>query len=203
MIPLYGMLAGIRTARGIGAVVWEALGSASVGAGPSVMFPFTGLAISRAPEQTSSAWCRRSSRRPVLITLTGIAVVVGAIGLWAGPRAGGRIRPDNPAGAHRGGCKRLTTLLFAVDSVRIQCWGAVTRWRSTRRDASTWPIEATIASRSSTRTGTTSTSAVTVRTGVLPRWSRPFARSCDRPNAKQCNDVHDSAGCEPPRRPFS
>jgi len=84
MVPFFIMLAGIAIARGIGALAWPALDSwtVAVRVGLAVMFIFTGVAhFGRAREDLVQMVPPGLPSPATLVTLTGIAELVGAIGL--------------------------------------------------------------------------------------------------------------------------
>ncbi len=85
MIPFIVMLAAIVVARTAGACGLEAVGSwqAATRAGLAVMFIFTAVAhFNRMRPDLIRMVPTRFPRPDLLVTLTGIAEGVGAIGLW-------------------------------------------------------------------------------------------------------------------------
>ncbi len=85
MIPFIVMLAGILVARAAGALGVEALGSwqAAARAGLAVMFVLTAVAhFNRMRPDLVRMVPARFPRPDVLVTLTGLAELAGAIGLW-------------------------------------------------------------------------------------------------------------------------
>ena len=84
MIPLYVMIAGIAVARVAGAIGWPALDDwrIAVRVGLAVMFVFTGVAhFARTRADLVRMVPPQLPRPALLVTVTGIAELAGAIGL--------------------------------------------------------------------------------------------------------------------------
>jgi len=84
MIPLYVMLVAIASARAIGAFVWAPLNDwqAAVRVGLAVMFVFTGLAHFTSTRTDLIHMVPPQLPFPaLLVTLTGVAELAGAVGL--------------------------------------------------------------------------------------------------------------------------
>lgn len=84
MIPFYIMLAAILLARGIGAFAWPALDSWTVATrcGLAIMFIFTGIAhFNQTRDDLVQMVPPGLSSPALLVTLTGIAEILGAVGL--------------------------------------------------------------------------------------------------------------------------
>lgn len=84
MIPLYVMVAAIALARGVGTLGWTPLDGwhAATRAGLCVMFLFTGVAHFTRTRTDLVRMVPASFPNPaLLVTLTGIAEIAGAIGL--------------------------------------------------------------------------------------------------------------------------
>ena len=90
MIPFYVMVAGIMIARTVGALAWAPLDSWRVATrvGLAVMFIFTGTAhFNRVRPDLIRMVPPQLPRRDVLVTVTGIAELAGALGLLVMPLA--------------------------------------------------------------------------------------------------------------------
>ncbi len=88
MIPFYVMLVAIVVARLLGALVWPALGDwhAATRAGLAMMFIFTGLAHFTSTRQDLVRMVPPQFPKPaLLVTLTGLAELAGALGLLVPP----------------------------------------------------------------------------------------------------------------------
>src|SRR5262245_55877602 len=84
MVPLYVMIAGIALARGIGALWWTPLDAwqEATRAGLALMFVFTAVAHFSGPRADLVAMVPPKLPYPgALVTITGLAEFVGAIGL--------------------------------------------------------------------------------------------------------------------------
>jgi uncharacterized membrane protein len=88
MIPLYVMLAGVLVARGLGALGWGALAdwTAATRIGLAAMFLFTGVAhFGRERADLVRMVPPEFPRAELLVTLTGLAELIGAAGLLLPP----------------------------------------------------------------------------------------------------------------------
>jgi uncharacterized membrane protein len=84
MIPFYVMLAGIVAARAVGALGWQPLDDWQVATrvGLAIMFVFTGVAhFDRTREDLVRMVPPRLPKPELLVTLTGVAELLGAMGL--------------------------------------------------------------------------------------------------------------------------
>jgi uncharacterized membrane protein len=84
MIPFYVMLAGIVVARAVGALGWQPLAEWQVATrvGLAVMFVLTGVAhFDRTREDLVRMVPPALPKPELLVTLTGVAELVGAVGL--------------------------------------------------------------------------------------------------------------------------
>jgi len=84
VIPFYVMIGGIAAARAVGAIGWPALDDwqIAVRVGLAIMFVFTGLAhFTRTRVDLVRMVPPQLPHPPLLVTVTGIAELVGAVGL--------------------------------------------------------------------------------------------------------------------------